>query len=797
MEHNKAYRMMGSVLITSAVVFLLLIEVIYRIVCLKKGYSWIMPGIEAFMAGSILLGVLAVFFLWVKIKKELLVAAYAMTALIFAAGIWSFQDIPVIKLSPDKNYTLILAEEQESNELSVYRRYYYFFKKERKQLPIIKDSLTKIQWIQEDICAVTGFDANNKQVIHIETFGDRGNGISYTDPYSGMRGNWTDELGRIRLTIDKEIMLQTDEESLIYTTEECTRYGTIALSLGKDADWILSMNTDCQLIDGKISQEGTLSLQKTSEGSENFTTAPVILHSNDERPVGQKVLQQMEKKSLLIDIWKAAKRYLNQQQQEKLTQAQKDRAGILEIKELASSNPKGEGFETVQNDIFFVETAGKDILWDLRNILKAYQESKRINGFDKRQQILTIQKMAGNDTVAAYEIKTSEFTGKPGVYGQAADVSKTTCTYKFGIVKTAYGYYCKWFGGLSDPSLGLEGEKQDCVDVSKEAGYTYFLAGKYDTENMYELAKTPQEGLVELYDAVYVEEYPKGIASEYDQSPSMCLNEQKKIYLLYDGIAEDGIHYRYQKVRFEDTVFWNSRYQTQEIYEVYIRRGISEIRIFNENDAAESDTKQSTSEGNQTEEKKNSVSDEQLVTDAIIPGQGEILLENYNDVYEQEQKLDGIIYRMIVLDAALGNRVYGLIKSYDNGNTWYQTGTDPFASHMGNSIEFTFLTQQFGFASLSHNGGACAMLYVTVDGGQHYTPASIEEKEMILDDGSVCIPFDYPMMPYIEDGKLYMLCGQGADGDYEGGDTWILARYRSEDQGNTFQFEKLTSGLGR
>lgn len=34
-----------------------------------------------------------------------------------------------------------------------------------------------------------------------------------------------------------------------------------------------------------------------------------------------------------------------------------------------------------------------------------------------------------------------------------------------------------------------------------------------------------------------------------------------------------------------------------------------------------------------------------------------------------------------------------------------------------------------------------------------------------------------------ENGTLYVLCGQGADGDYDGGDAWTLARYRSRIMG--------------
>lgn len=45
--------------------------------------------------------------------------------------------------------------------------------------------------------------------------------------------------------------------------------------------------------------------------------------------------------------------------------------------------------------------------------------------------------------------------------------------------------------------------------------------------------------------------------------------------------------------------------------------------------------------------------------------------------------------------------------------------------------------------------------------------------------------FDFPSMPYEDDGILNMLIGQGADGDYHGGSK---ALYRSEDLGVTWEY---------
>jgi glycosyl hydrolase len=163
---------------------------------------------------------------------------------------------------------------------------------------------------------------------------------------------------------------------------------------------------------------------------------------------------------------------------------------------------------------------------------------------------------------------------------------------------------------------------------------------------------------------------------------------------------------------------------------------------------------------------------------------------------EAEASVEGtkIRYQMIVEDAALGSRFYGLIKSTDGGAHWQVVSSDPFGGQMGGSVEFTFLDEMFGFATLSHNGGDAAVLYVTEDGGKHYEQVEFAHKTYTDSIGNIVAPYDYPKMPYEKDGVIYVLCGQGADGDYDGGDSLHLARYRSEDYGHSFVFDTLVDG---
>lgn len=162
----------------------------------------------------------------------------------------------------------------------------------------------------------------------------------------------------------------------------------------------------------------------------------------------------------------------------------------------------------------------------------------------------------------------------------------------------------------------------------------------------------------------------------------------------------------------------------------------------------------------------------------------------YRGDYEKECPIgDGTVrYRMVIRDAALGSRAYSLIKSMDGGKTWQMSSSTPFGDSWGMGIDFTFLDENFGFATLMHNGGDEADLYVTENGGDTYQLVTMESYTVTLENGYTYNPYDYPQMPYEESGVIYVLCGQGADGDYAGGDAAGLALYQSADNGHTFTF---------
>ena len=144
-------------------------------------------------------------------------------------------------------------------------------------------------------------------------------------------------------------------------------------------------------------------------------------------------------------------------------------------------------------------------------------------------------------------------------------------------------------------------------------------------------------------------------------------------------------------------------------------------------------------------------------------------------------------YQLSIVDAALGSRFYVLLHTKDSGHTWETINSDPFLNNTGVSSGITFINEELGFIGLSHSGGKYAELYRTEDGGISFKEVSIQEVEVLLNELETYNPFDFPEMPYQEDGKLFLLVGQGQDGDYNGG---IKAMYESKDDGKTWEYIK-------
>lgn len=151
---------------------------------------------------------------------------------------------------------------------------------------------------------------------------------------------------------------------------------------------------------------------------------------------------------------------------------------------------------------------------------------------------------------------------------------------------------------------------------------------------------------------------------------------------------------------------------------------------------------------------------------------------------------DGLEYRMVGVDRALGSSFYILIGVEEQGRKCTFVNPDPYNGSVGESRWITFVDEKLGFSCLSHAAGSYGTLYRTEDGGKNWEEIDYPSSKAKLPDGTYYNPFVMPEKVYEEDGILYMEAGQGADGDYYDERGFCHGLYQSADGGLSWEFIK-------
>ena len=150
---------------------------------------------------------------------------------------------------------------------------------------------------------------------------------------------------------------------------------------------------------------------------------------------------------------------------------------------------------------------------------------------------------------------------------------------------------------------------------------------------------------------------------------------------------------------------------------------------------------------------------------------------------------DGLEYRMVAVDRALGSSFYVLIGVEEQGGNCTFVNPDPYNGSGGESRWITFIDEKLGFSCLSHAAGSYGSLYRTEDGGYTWEVVEYPSPDVKLSDGKYYNPFVMPEKVYEEDGILYMEVGQGSDGDYYDAELGFChGLYRSSDAGRNWEF---------
>jgi hypothetical protein len=126
-----------------------------------------------------------------------------------------------------------------------------------------------------------------------------------------------------------------------------------------------------------------------------------------------------------------------------------------------------------------------------------------------------------------------------------------------------------------------------------------------------------------------------------------------------------------------------------------------------------------------------------------------------------------------------------IYKTTDGGSTWKEVGNGPSTWLLQSG---GFVDENLGFMSYPKVEGAVTNFYRTEDGGKTFEPIILP---VVKQDwmGSTFEPFIQPETPYIENEQLFLLAGQGSQGDFKGGR--VMAKFKSNDKGKTWSFVEL------
>lgn len=151
-------------------------------------------------------------------------------------------------------------------------------------------------------------------------------------------------------------------------------------------------------------------------------------------------------------------------------------------------------------------------------------------------------------------------------------------------------------------------------------------------------------------------------------------------------------------------------------------------------------------------------------------------------------KTENACIAVFAMDRSLGTDYYSIWLSEDK-ESWTQISAN--GEVLSNLTAAFWEDEQTGYYS---SGSQQSCFYKTVDQGQTWKEIPLPQAEEISEKIGFN-PFDQVEQFYKEDGILYLVIGQGEDGDYSKDGKIVKALFRSED-GENFKFDKeITDSL--
>jgi len=195
---------------------------------------------------------LALLFLFTFTKKGKWIGTGIVAVFLVLNGIFLVDDTRgmnhITSISPDWNHVLSIKENTESGVAVYYRSYYGIFARPNEILPYETVGEFDVEWLEDDIAAVTYNTADGSVQQFIGTYGDRGSGRSYYNVGPEIQGIWQGN-GIEVISNTEGISVTKNHHTERFAWDEIEQFGTLAVVLKKnnEAVWTIGLNKNFEV----------------------------------------------------------------------------------------------------------------------------------------------------------------------------------------------------------------------------------------------------------------------------------------------------------------------------------------------------------------------------------------------------------------------------------------------------------------------------------------------------------------------------------------------------------------------
>src|SRR5690625_461885 len=183
----------------------------------------------------------------------------------------------VINISPNYKHVISLKTNTDTGQTTYYRNYYGILARPKEKLPYEVAGDFKVDWLTDDIGAVTYQGTDNHVHQFIATYGTRSDSNSYYNVGPEIYGTWQGENVKV-ISNTQGITVTHNGNSELFEFNHVVQFGTIAVVLTREneAAWTIALNKNIKINTAENRQPtGDISLYKATMEE----TEPIILQS--------------------------------------------------------------------------------------------------------------------------------------------------------------------------------------------------------------------------------------------------------------------------------------------------------------------------------------------------------------------------------------------------------------------------------------------------------------------------------------------------------------------------------------